>query len=128
MHFGGTYSFQYFFPGLFIFHAFQGCRIPFLLVIIQLWHVLWPEVIAERANLLLQFPEGAFYLEPITVKTNNRQRIQFQAGACQDALDAIHFHQYKTQFRYSFFTPRIRRPSFGCFTPSPTRTWQFPSL
>ena len=23
----------------------------------------------------------------------------------------------------SFFTPGIRRPSFDCFTPSPTRTW-----
>ena len=27
-----------------------------------------------------------------------------------------------------FFTPGMRRPSFGCLTPSPTMTWKGPSL
>lgn len=40
MHFYGAHSFQYFFAGLFPFHAFQGRRFLFLPVIIQFWHVL----------------------------------------------------------------------------------------
>lgn len=63
-------------------------------------------MIAECANLLFQFPEGAFDPEPVTIKPDDRQRIQCQAGACQDALDAIHFHQYKTQFLIKLLPPQ----------------------
>ena len=63
-------------------------------------------MIAECANLLFQFPEGAFDPEPVTVKPDDRQRIQGQAGACQDALDAAHFHQYKTQFLIKLLPPQ----------------------
>ena len=40
MHFNGTDGFQYFFPGSFVFHTLQGCRLPFPLVIAYFGHVL----------------------------------------------------------------------------------------
>ena len=63
-------------------------------------------MIAECANLLFQLPKGAFDPEPVTIKPDDRQRIQCQAGACQDALDAIHFHQYKTQLLIKLLPPQ----------------------
>ena len=63
-------------------------------------------MIAECANLLFQLPEGAFDPEPVTVKPDDRQRLQCQAGACQDALDAIHFHQHKPQLLIKLLPPQ----------------------
>lgn len=63
-------------------------------------------MIAECANLLFQLPEGAFDPEPVTVKPDDRQWIQCQAGACQDALDAIHFHQHKPQLLIKLLPPQ----------------------
>ncbi len=53
------------------------------------------EMIAECTYLLFQFPESAFDPKTITVKPDNGQRIQCQAGACKDTLNPIHFHQDK---------------------------------
>lgn len=44
--------------------------------------IYFDELIIECTNLLFQIQEGAFDLEPVTVKPDNRQWIQCQAGAC----------------------------------------------
>ena len=53
-------------------------------------------MVEECPGLLFQFPESAFNSEAVTVKSDNRQGIQTQVGACQDTLYAIHFYQHKT--------------------------------
>lgn len=60
---------------------------------------------AECPNLLLQFTEGAFNPEPVAVEPDDGQWVQIQAGACQDALDAIHFHQDEAQFLVQLLPP-----------------------
>ena len=40
MHLDGADSFQHFSACLFALHAFQGCRLPFFLVVAQLRHML----------------------------------------------------------------------------------------
>ena len=61
---------------------------------------------AECPNLLLQFTEGAFNPEPVAVEPDDGQWVQIQAGACQDALDAIHFHQDEAQFLVQLLPPK----------------------
>lgn len=41
--------------------------------------------------------QNTFNPEPITVEPDDGQRIQRQAGACQDTLAAIHLHQHESQ-------------------------------
>ena len=45
-------------------------------------------------------------MRAIMVKPDDRQRLQCQAGACQDALDAIHFHQHKPQLLIKLLPPQ----------------------
>ena len=63
-------------------------------------------MIAECARLLLQLTECAFDPELVAVKPDNGQRIQCQTGACQDTLDAVHFHQHKPQLLVELLSPQ----------------------
>ena len=55
-------------------------------------------MIAERPGLPLQLLEHAFDPEMVTVQTDDGKRLQFQAGACQAALDPVYFYQDKVRF------------------------------
>ena len=63
-------------------------------------------MVAGRPNLLLQFTERAFNPEPVAVEPDDGQRLQRQAGACQDALDAIHLHQHEPQLLVQLLAPQ----------------------
>ena len=64
-----------------------------------------PEMITKRPGLLLQLPEGAFNPKTVTIQTDDGKWFQLQAGACQDALDPIHFHQDKAQLLIELLSP-----------------------
>ena len=72
-----------FFRELSVFTCSRGGRLLLLLIMAQLGHVFCPEVVTERTHLLFQLPERAFDPEPVTIKTDDGQRIQCQAGAGQ---------------------------------------------
>lgn len=105
MHLSSTYSFQYFLAGFFVFHTLKCRRFPFLLVMAQFWHMLQPEPVTECTSLLLQFSESTFDPKPVTVKSDNSQWLQLQVCSRQNALDTVHFNQYKPQFLIQFLSP-----------------------
>ena len=62
-------------------------------------------MITKRPGLLLQLPEGAFNPKTVTIQTDDGKWFQLQAGACQDALYPIHFHQDKAQLLIELLSP-----------------------
>ena len=78
--------------GIFISHTFKGVTVHLSSGNNSiLAYALTKENDSRMRQPAVSAPGRCIRSEPVTVKPDDRQRLQCQAGACQDALDAIHF-------------------------------------